>query len=104
MKKISFWQLLFYFSWAVLTFWLILKITGVIKTPLWLEYGVPLGGLILGIFGLYQNILESIGKLTVQMTALTMKVDHLDKDAEILKKDIGLLKDNVSILRKELTK
>jgi hypothetical protein len=43
-QKVSIWQILFYFSMFILTVWLILKVTGVIQTPLWLEYGIPGAG------------------------------------------------------------
>jgi len=105
--------MLFYLSWTVLAIWLILKLTGVIKTPFWLEYGVPIGSLIIGIFGLYRDVLENVQKLSIGLTALStdfkhfnikvdlldskvnqldlsvnhlnLKVDHIDKDVESLK-------------------
>ena len=77
-KHISPWQILFYFSLSVLTLWLILKVAGVIQTPVWLEYGVPIASLILVALAQYQHIIETLAQLVV-------KVDHLDKDVEMLK-------------------
>lgn len=84
-KEISVWQLLFYISWAILSIWLILKVAGIIQTPLWLEYGVPIGSLIIGIFGLYHNIIEAFNKVSVNLAALSSKVDHIEKDLELVK-------------------
>lgn len=72
----------------VLTIWLILKVTGVIQTPLWLELGVPVASLIIGVFALYHNLLEKMNQLAVNMATLSTKFDHLDKDVESLKKRI----------------
>lgn len=77
-KRISPWQVLFYVSWSVVALWLILKLTGIINTPVWLEYGVPIAGLLLGALAHYQHIIETLAKLVV-------KVEHLDKDVEMLK-------------------
>jgi len=85
-QKMSPWQLLFYVSWAVIALWLILKLAGVINTPVWLEYGVPLASVLLGIFGMYQNILEQLKSLTVGFATLNAKLEHVDKDVDTLKK------------------
>lgn len=87
-KEISVWQIMFYVSWTVLSIWLILKVTGIIQTPIWLEYGVPIGSLIIGVFGLYHNIMEAFNKLSVNLAALTSKVNHMEKDIELVKTKI----------------
>ena len=94
-EKMSIWQILFYVSWAVLTLWLILKITGVINTPVWLEYGVPIGSVILGIFGLYHNLVETINKVVIGLA-------HIEKDFEVLKTDVGTLKTDVGTLKTDV--
>lgn len=93
MPKYSKWQILFYVSWTVVAIWLVLKVIGVIQTPIWLEYGIPMGGLLLGAWGIYHNLMENINKLAVGFATLNVKfdnlsskVDHIDKDVEWLKK------------------
>ena len=99
------WQLLFYFSMSVLTVWLILKIIGIIQTPAWLEYGVPIGSLILGLFGLYRDLLKSINGIAVGLAVVSTKIDHIDNDVESLKKESQkqsfLLEQHSSLLRKQ---
>ena len=87
-QDFSIWQWLFYVSWAILSLWLILKVTGVIKTPIWLEYGVPIGSFILGVLGLYKNIIENISLLREGFAKVTVKVEHLEKDSEIFKQEL----------------
>jgi hypothetical protein len=85
LMKRSPWQLLFYASLAMLTLWLVLKLTGVIQTPLWLEYGVPIISVILSLLAHYQHLLETMNKLAVGLASITAKVDHIDRDVEALK-------------------
>ncbi len=75
--KLSRWQILFYFSLTIVTLWLILKVTGVIQTPLWLEYGLPLGGFILGALSLYQDFLEKIHRIAIDVATLRVEFKHL---------------------------
>ncbi len=64
----------------VLTIWLILKVTGVIQTPVWLELGVPVASLIIGVFALYHNLIEKMNQLAINFVSLISKVASLDKD------------------------
>ncbi len=100
-KEISVWQLMFYVSWTVLSIWLILKVAGVIKTLIWLEYGVPVASLIIGIFGLYHNLMDNIKKLSVGFATLNMKFEHLDNDVEGIRSDMSVLKQHVSELKQD---
>ena len=101
-KKFSFWQIVFYISMATVTLWLILKLLGVIKTPLWLEYDVPIGGLIVGALGLYYNILQSINQVVVNMAKLTIRFEHFGKDLHLTKTDVRDLKENVHCLNSDM--
>jgi len=85
-QRISPWQVLFYVSWSVLALWLILKVTGIIHTPVWLEYGVPIASLLVGILGIYQNVLEQLKNVTVELARVVAKVEHIDRDVETLKR------------------
>ena len=101
-NRISFWQIVFYISMSILTLWLILKVTGVIGTPLWLELGVPIASAIASIFALYQNILEKISTLAVGLATLTVKVDHLDRDLEGLKNKMDSLDKRMLMIESKL--
>ena len=78
MRKLNFLDYVVYLSLLVLTVWLILKITGYIQTPLWLEYGVPVSSIILTLFGVYTNLIKSIGNLTMNLATLNIKFGHMD--------------------------
>jgi len=86
------WDYLFYASMSVLTIWLILKVVGIIKTPVWLEYGVPIGSAIVSFATLFQSINnkfdkinDSISDLRSSDARLESKLIHLDRDIERLK-------------------
>ena len=102
-QKVSIWQILFYFSMGVVLLWLILKLSGVIQTPLWLEVGVPTAGLLLGIFTLYRNIFNGIKDLSVGLATVAVKVDHIEKDVSSLKQDMFVVKQDTSLLKKDMS-
>lgn len=83
--KLTFWRALFYVSWTVLAIWLVLKVTGIINTPVWLEYGVPIASVILGILGVYRDILNQLNRVSMGLARLSAKLDHIDRDVEYLK-------------------
>ena len=87
-RKQIFWKTVFYFSQGILAVWLILKSLGIIQTPFWLEYGVPVAGIIMTFFGFYHSMERSINKLGVGLSTLTVKIDHIDCDVNILKTDM----------------
>ena len=64
-RELNVYDYLFYLSLLVILIWLILKSFGIIQTPFWLEYGVPIGGFAIAVLTLYQNLLDKIGKLVV---------------------------------------
>ena len=87
----------------VLTIWLILKVTGIIQTPLWLELGVPVASLIIGIFSLYTNLIESMGKLAVNIATLSTKFDYLNVDVRTLNTKVDNLDKDVEFLKRRIT-
>lgn len=117
-NKVRFWEIVFYFALSVITGWLILKSIGVIQTPFWLQYGLPVGGFVLGILAFHHNIYSALRELavgqavlTTKVTHLEKKVDHLDEDVECLKKDMvevktdmGLLKNDANLLKSDMVK
>lgn len=104
MNKEVFWRYTFYGSLIVLTIWLILKSLGVFNTPFWLEYGVPIASIIVGFLAMYQNLLQTMAKITANLAVLTtrfdymdakvdridLKVNHLDKDMHLVKNELSL--------------
>ncbi len=79
------WDYLFYASMLVLTIWLVLKVIGIIKTPVWLEYGVPIGSAILAFSTFFQSINDKIAKLLASDARLEAILMHHDKDLERIK-------------------
>lgn len=101
-QKISIWQILFYFSMSIVLLWLILKLTGIIQTPVWLEFGVPIAGLFAGIFTMYHNLMRAITKVGITVATLAVKVDHLERDMNVVKQDTSLLKKDMDIVKKKI--
>ncbi len=106
--KYLFWHIVFYFSLFIISVWVILKSVGIIQTPFWLEYGVPMGGLVLGLLAFHNNIFSALKDLTVgqailstKVTHLETKVNHLDEDVEYLKNDFTIIKTDVGILKND---
>ena len=97
-RKFLFWNTLFYISWSVLALWLILKVTGVINTPIWLEYGVPIASLLIGVLALHSNIFDSIKQLAIGFATLDVKVDNIESDVGILKHDMKSVNSKVDRL------
>lgn len=95
-REVAFWEMVFYASWSVLTIWFILKMAGFINTPKWLEFGVPVASLIIGILGLFKNLMDSINKLAITTTLHTLQLKHIEKDVEFVKNDIEFLKRKIA--------
>lgn len=94
-QKISFWQWVFYISWSILGIWILLKIAGIIKTPFWLEFGLPAASAFIAILGLYQNVLEQITKVSVGLATLTARFDHVHENVKILNTKTDILDSKV---------
>ena len=105
-RKLNIYDYLFYLSLLVIFIWLILKSTGIIQTPFWLEYGVPIGSFGIAVLTLYQNLLDKIGKLGINLSVLNTNFNHLDKEFKDfrieVRDDISELKDNVGILKTDV--
>ncbi len=78
---------------TIIMVWLILKMTGVIKTPIWLEYGVPIGSFVIGFLVFYQSLFDKllalygeIGKLHANDARIDEKLVHIDRDIETIKR------------------
>lgn len=83
--------------------WLILKIIGIIQTPILLEYGLPVGSFLLTALAIYNNLLKSINHLAVRLAVLEAKFDHLDKDVEILKNNVGNMEKDIARVKVDVT-
>ncbi len=90
--KFRFWNIVFYASWIVVAVWLVLKSFGVINTPFWLEYGVPISGLMFGALSLYGNISASLRDLAVGLASLGVKFEHLEIKVDRIESDVEILK------------
>ncbi|MBI4141207.1 hypothetical protein HY485_05210 [Candidatus Woesearchaeota archaeon] len=88
----SIWDYLFYLCWSVLAIWFILKVFGIINTPIWLEYWVPLGSFLLGFLMLYQSIMDKIIVLSNSDARMEIRLGHLETGLDHIKKDVEFLK------------
>ena len=91
--KMSFWSIVFYLSLLVLTIWLILKVTGYINTPLWLEYGVPISSFIFTVLSLYRDLIKNINKLGINLATLSINSEHINLKVN----DINLKLNNMDV-------
>lgn len=91
--------MLFYASLAVLTLWTILKSAGIINTPPWLAFGVPLAGLIISLLSFYQNIMDKINQIAVGLATLTTRVNHLDTDLNGIKNKLDRVDSDIHRIR-----
>ena len=100
-RKLNIWDYLFYLSLIVLTIWLILKSIGVINTPFWLEYGVPIVTIVITSLTFYKNILDSIGKLAINLATLNTKFSHLDSKVDNMNTKLNKVYIDVEFLKRK---
>ena len=89
-RKWSFWDFLAWVSIGYITLWLILKVTGVINTPILLEYS-PLFGAVYLTGHLVSKLMratEDISEVKTNVKVLESKVIEMDKDLHFIKKNI----------------
>ena len=72
--------MLFYAGLGTLTLWVLLKVTGVINTPVWLEFGVPVISLVIALFALYHDLLISISNIAVSVAKIGVKMEVIEKE------------------------
>ncbi len=89
MQKEKIWEIVFYSSLSVVMIWVILKSVGIIQTPFWLEYGVPIAGFVIGILSLYQNLTNNIKELAIDLAKISVKLSHVEKDVDVLKSEVS---------------
>ena len=97
--KRSIWDYLFYASLLIISIWLILKVSGVISSPAWLEYGIPVAGAVVTFLTFHYSIMDKIVTLSVNMARSEERLIHVEKDIGILKGDIGVLRNDVEVLK-----
>ncbi|MBI2671541.1 hypothetical protein HYX16_01265 [Candidatus Woesearchaeota archaeon] len=97
MGKLKITKYLFYLGLLIIAVWALLKITGIVQTPLWFEIGLPTAGFIITMLSFYQDLYRSmnkiyqdlskdINKIAINVSILNTKFEHLDKDVEFLKR------------------
>ncbi len=106
MNRDLFWRIMFYVSWGTVALWVLLKSIGVIKTPFWLEFGVPAAGVVISVFSLFTNLNDKITKLSVDFATLATKFEHFDKEVNqrfsTVTQQIGHLDDDLEFVKKRL--
>ncbi len=86
MKKI--WDILAWIVLGLIAIWILLKVTGVINTPLWLQYS-PLFGAIY-IAGWAMNKLD---RATDDIKDIKIEIKETKQDVGLVKSEIGKIKD-----------
>jgi len=88
-REVTKWEISVYVALSIIFIWLILKVTGVIHTPPWLEYGVPIASGLFAFLGLYRDLMEKFYTLRIEVVQMKSDIGHLDKDMEIVKKSLA---------------
>jgi len=87
-KRHTFWEISFYVSLLLILLWLILKMTGVINTPPFLEYGFPILSALFAFFSIYRDILDRIGRISQGLTKAFMRIEYQDKNITDIKENL----------------
>ncbi len=95
------WEFLFYLSLLSILIWLILKLTGVINSPVLVEFGVPILSVILAFFTLYKDLLDRIGWIGRGLTKVVTKVEYLEKGTELLQRDVENIGNKINSMEKD---
>ena len=99
MRKLNIYDYLFYLGLLIIAVWALLKITGIVQSPLWFEIGLPVGGFLItmlaffqdlykNINAIYNDLSKDINKIALNLSVLNTKFEHLEKDMEFIKKKI----------------
>lgn len=115
MGKDQFWPAVFYFSMLVLFIWLVLKVTGTVQSPLWFDYGIPVGSFMLGILAFFRGFMQQFAKVEVRISVLETRVDmgfsrvdsqfrHIDNRFSQVDSQISRIDGDVKDIRRALTR
>lgn len=91
--KHTWWEISFYLSLLIIILWLILKLTGLINTPPFIEYGIPIFSATYAFFALYRDFLDRINRIGNGLTRAFMKIEHLENE-------VGSIKEEVMVMNK----
>jgi len=83
--KRSVWDYLFYLCMSIVLLWVVLKSIGIIKTPFWLEYGLPVASFVIGFLTFSQSLNNRISKLEASDARIEAILKHHDRDLEKIK-------------------
>lgn len=86
------WDYLFYLSMLIVLLWIFLKSVGIIKTPFWLEYGLPIASFVIGVLMLFHSISDKMADLRASDARMEAGLAHLENDVERVKDDIISMK------------
>jgi hypothetical protein len=84
-QKKTFKEYLFYACMGIVLLWLVLKSAGIIKTPFWLESGLPVGTFVLGVIVFFQTNMEKLSQIQSDIARMQVQLMHHDKDLERIK-------------------
>lgn len=90
--KHTIWEISFYISLLIILIWLILKLIGIINTPAFLEYGVPILSAMYALFALYRDLLDRINRISNGLTKVFIAVEHLETKVGYVENELNLLK------------
>lgn len=97
--KPSGWMILYYLGMAVVLLWALLKSAGVINTPEWLEIGVPAVAAVIGLYGIFKEILDRIHE--VKLDVIVLRKDT-ERDISLLQADVHSLRNDFGRLEKKM--
>ncbi|MBI2664866.1 hypothetical protein HYX10_06025 [Candidatus Woesearchaeota archaeon] len=89
--------ILFWTGLGLIILWVVLKLLGIINTPVWQQV-LPYVGAIFGAGAFYRMFMEMNGSLR----GVERKIGHMDKDIGHLRMDADVLKNDVSGLKNDV--
>lgn len=93
---------MFYLCILILMIWLILKVAGVIQTPAWLEYGLPIGSAIIGFLMFYQSLIDKIFGIYLKIGMLHANDVRFEEKFSHIEKELGHLDQDMETVKKAL--
>ena len=89
---------IFWICEALILLWYILKSTGVIKTPLWIEL-LPVAIAIFGAGAVLQQVHNDIGTLKTDVGTLKTDVSGLKRDVSIITSRVDHLENDIHYIK-----
>src|SRR3989344_849408 len=110
-KRIKFWFWIFWISITMMAIWIIIKLLGLIKTPLLFEIFpiisgflalISIGVMIGGNFQKTNFTIKKIDRMESRQDKMAYGLINIEKDIGLTKKDINTIEKDVSTMKSDI--